>query len=257
MSFQEWYEKNGKGLNDDRRKRYADDPEYRKRVQEQNRLARTKRRQENLRQEEQARATGFVPDQTWPVYKQVIGNKEVDLVPIGAAAAAIGCTIDAIRGWEYHKVFPPTPHRSDRGDRLYTAKQIEAMRDHLAQSKRLDSKPPQQEHAWVVVRANGSRAVETIFRIGGLARRVQRAPVTLKQMEERGHLPPTPLRSASGQRYYTQSMADALYDALHKRAMRLRGEESWREFYAEIAPAWKAYEGATVLDVEESPEAAS
>lgn len=52
----------------------------------------------------------------------------VEVFTIGELAEELGRTRDAIRKWELSGVLPPTCFRDNRGHRLYTQEQIDAIR---------------------------------------------------------------------------------------------------------------------------------
>ena len=54
--FHQWYQQNGESLNESRRERYANDPEYKERILQQNREARKRRRKEVLAEKKKKRA---------------------------------------------------------------------------------------------------------------------------------------------------------------------------------------------------------
>lgn len=247
--FQQWYQENGSTLNKKRKKKYNADPEYRARVLEQNREARKRKREGQLderRKEKAARKTRV--NKSWKTYDKPI---EIDgkivmtkMFTVGAVANILKCSVQAIRMWERKKVLPETPFRYSKGDRLYTAEQIETFRKILDQQGRLNPNQVRPRPLRSVVRmvkfSTGTSKEVELFRIGELAEAAQRTVVTLEQLESRGYLPKTPFRvSETGYRLYTEDMINSVKDAFQKRAWEIRGDEEWDQFRDEVLQAWK------------------
>lgn len=247
--FQEWYQEHGTKLNKARKKKYSDDPEYRKKVLEQNRDARKRKRDGQLderRKEKAARKTRV--SKSWKTYDMPI---EIDgkmvvtkMFTVGAVANVLKCSVQAIRMWERKGVLPETPFRYSKGDRLYTAELIDTFRQILEKQGRLNPNQVRPRPLRSVVRSvkfsTGTTEDVELFRIGELAEAAQRTVVTLEQLESRGYLPKTPFRvSVTGYRLYTENMIKSVQDAFKKRAWEIRGDEEWEQFRDEVQLSWK------------------
>jgi DNA-binding transcriptional MerR regulator len=254
FSFKDWYAEHGGRLNKDRRKRYKNDPEYRKRVLEMNRVSRERRRKEQAEQRRTERQASKVRTRPLPfkTIKAVVKNDdgeevEAQLFTIGALARTVGCSVQAIRLWEKQEVLPPAAIRNEKGDRLYTAQQVEMIYELMKQQGRLNekkaSKPRRREAPKPFVREvefeDGTVEEVALFRIGVLAQAIGRTVLTVEQMEQRGALPATPFRAASTRyRLYTAEMIEAVANAMDARGGAIRGKANWVSFHDEILEEW-------------------
>jgi len=254
FSFRDWYAENGKRLNKKRRRRYQDDPEYRERVLEMNRVSRERRRKEQETKRRKERSASKVKTRPLPfktvraVVETADGKEgEEQLFTIGALARTVGCSVQAIRLWEKQGVLPPTEIRNEKGDRLYTAQQVEMIYELMKQQGRLNekqaNKPRKRDEPRPFFRDVdfGGGQVEEIplFRIGVLAQAIGRTVLTVEQMESRGALPETPFRAASTRyRLYTGEMIEAVAKAMDARGGTIRGKARWQAFHDEILDAW-------------------
>jgi DNA-binding transcriptional MerR regulator len=256
FSFKNWYAEHGGRLNKDRRKRYRDDPDYRKRVLAMNRTSRERRRKEQAEQRRAEREASKLKPRPLP-FKTVEATvttedgEEVQakLFTIGALARTVGCSVQAIRLWEKQGVLPPTELRNSKGDRLYTAQQVEMIYELMKQQGRLNeaegNEPRKREKPKPFMRdvrfPNGRVENLPLFRIGVLAQAIGRTVLTVEQMEQRGALPPTPFRAASTRyRLYTGEMIEAVAQAMDARGGSIRGKERWRSFHDDILKEWKS-----------------
>ncbi len=254
--YRRWYVRNGDALNKSRQRRYRDDPEYRNHILEQNREARKRKRAESLeerKRENSARKTRV--NRAWKTHDVVLEDDETGevcttkLFTIGLAATLLGCSVQALRGWERKGIIPETPFRGSKrgskGDRLYTADMVEMFREVLESKGHLNPnqvRPRPLRVAERTVRFAGGKVKKDVklFRIGELAEASQRTVVTLEQLEQKGWLPKTPFRvSDLGYRLYTEPMITAVKNAFESRGWEVRGEEEWESFRAEVHAAWK------------------
>lgn len=251
FDFNEWYAANGKTLNKSRRSRYKNDPDYRERVLAQNKESREKRRQSQAVQKAAERkARKFkAKAEPWKTVEMVVKDKkgkeiEVTVFTIGALAAALGCSVQAVRLWERQGVIPKTPLRSGKGDRLYTVEQMEMMQELLKKQGKLDedkvratSEP--REFQRKIKLKNGKTREWVLVRVGVLAKEIGRGVITIDQMESRGVLPVTPFRASSRQyRLYTYAMISVVKKAMNKRGEIIRGKDQWAGFYDEVVSGW-------------------
>lgn len=243
--FKEWYEDNAEVLNARRRQRYQKDSEYREKVQGWNRRARKKRTQERaVEKKAERKALKMATSGSWKTEEIEVDGVMCRMFTIGALAKALSKGISTLRVWERFGVLPETPYRSNKGDRLYSVEMVEQFREQLREQGKLDperlkrkSKPP-----YVVRRirfSNGKKSTVQLFKIGSLAKAVNRTVVALTQMEKRGHLPRTPLLASNIQyRLYTVDMIEAVQAAFEKRGGQIRGRSEWEDFRTEIEDAW-------------------
>lgn len=133
-SYKTWYEKNGSELAERRRHRYANDPDYKDRVLEQNRKYRSKKVKERG---DKPTIKVRVPKTRKPIEGtvQVHGvPTELELVHVGTFARQIGRSVPTIHQWERSGILPKTPFSlvgNDKQERLYTRNMIQVVRQAL------------------------------------------------------------------------------------------------------------------------------
>lgn len=268
--FQQWYEENGDNLNQSRRDRYKNDPEYREKILAQNREARKKRSEEKLAKKRATRKSTKT-NQTQS-YKAVVRpmtdkrtGKEVmtRMYTIGAVAKALGCSVQALRLWEKKEVIKGPSLLENKGVRLYTESRIDAIRDTLLTKGRLTKNSRGQTRTVGAIKSSQyvdksvkypkvkKPRVTRLYKIGSLATAVGRTVVTLEQLEQRKLLPATPFRASKvGYRLYTQEMMEAVQSSFDVRGGEVRGDLAWQEFYDEVFEAWAALNviGARIIE---------
>lgn len=269
FDFKNWYGENGEKLNKDRRNRYHTDPDYKARVLAQNKTSREKRRKATAKQKKTEREARKFKARTepWKTVQMTVKDKagkdvEITVFTIGALAAALGVSVQAVRLWERQGVIPKTPLRSGKGklkggkgDRLYTVEQLEMMQELLKKQGKLDedrlnetSSP--REFFRTVLLADGKTKEWVFVRVGVLATAIERGIITIDQMEQRGVLPETPFRASSRKyRLYTRPMIAIVKKAMTKRGAVIRGEDQWAGFFEEVRDGWKklGVEGAELI----------
>jgi len=251
FDFKAWYDENGEELNKSRRDRYHSDPEYKARVLKGNRERRRKAREEKSQEQAKEREAKKVriAEQPYRVVEATIktkkGTVKETLFTIGALARVLGCSVQAVRLWERRGVLPETPLRNTKGDRLYTADQVEQIRELMIKQGRLQPqrsrrKYTPRDYTWEVKRADGKVVKMKLFRIGVLATAIDRTVMTVEQMESRGALPPTPFRATKTRyRLYSLPMIEAVKTALDKHGDDMRGDD-WQAFFKDVHKRWKA-----------------
>jgi len=262
FDFKKWYGKHGKTLNKSRRKRYAEDPEYRDRVLKANRDSRKKRRKEASETKAKERKATKLKTRTKP-WKVVLAEiKHEDglarnmLFTIGALARVLGCSVQAIRLWEKQGVIRPPAIRNGKGDRLYSPNEIRVIHEVMQAQGRVDNSKVRQRtkprgFERLVKFKDGKKELVRLFRIGVLARALDRTVLTVEQMEQRGALPATPFRASStGYRLYTFEMVEVAQKAMDARDGIIRGKKKWAAFYDEVLAGWTdlGVVGATLAD---------
>lgn len=260
FDFQKWYAENGAELNKSRRDRYKKDPEYRKRVLDANRASREKRRKERRkkkRAEKEAIKVKAEDKKPYKVVEATVAGTTARLFTIGALAGSLGCSVQAVRLWEKKGKLPETPLRNSKGDRLYTAEQVEMVHELFkAQGKiepgKLLKKPEVRSFRRKVKLKGRKRPVEmNLFRVGVMADSINRTVVTVDQMEELGRIPKTPFRASKTQyRLYSFGMISVVQKAMAARLGIVRGEKEWKKFHDEVLRGWKklGVVGAKLVD---------
>jgi DNA-binding transcriptional MerR regulator len=253
FDFKKWYGKHGKKLNKSRRERYAEDPEYRARVLKANRDSRKRRRkeQQSAKAEERGATKLKTRPRPWKVVEAEIetstGTARNKLFTIGALARVLGCSVQAIRLWEKQGVIREPEVRNGKGDRLYSPNEIRVIHEVMqAQGRVSDSKvrqrsTPQGFERRVQFKEGKKKHVKLVrlFRIGVLAKALDRTVLTVEQMEQRGALPATPFRASStGYRLYTFEMVEVAKKAMDARDGVIRGKKKWAAFYNEVYEGW-------------------
>jgi DNA-binding transcriptional regulator YiaG len=252
FDFKEWYDANGEKLNKDRRTRYHTDPEYRKQVLAQNKASREKRREATAEQKGAERAARKFKAKTepWKTVEITVKDKkrkpyQVTVFTVGALAAALGVSVQAVRLWERQGVIPKTPLRSGKGDRLYTVEQLEMMQELLKKQGKLDEDKLNETRVarefLRKVKLSDGKVEEWVFvRVGVLATEIERGVITIDQLEARKLLPQTPFRASTRKyRLYTRAMVGVVKKAMEKRGETIRGAEQWAGFYEEVSAGWK------------------
>jgi len=256
--FQAWYADNGSRLNEKRRERYFEDPEYRQRVLDVNQQYREKKKKIQKKERiQQRKAVRIRPtESTWKTVEIDVAGVKTPMYTIGALARAIGRGISTVRVWEREGILPPTVHRSPKGDRLYSVETVAEIRKILKKEGRIDhpsqlrrKKRPESVDRMVLF-ADGERRRLRLYKVGTLAKAVDRTVVSLAQMEKQGRLPATPMRASSlGYRLYTMRMIETVKEAFDVNGGSLRGKE-WDEFYDQVEADWRSQGvfGALVLE---------
>lgn len=244
--FQEWYDENRDDLNARRRERYAKDEAYREKVQRWNRDARARRRKAAEKEEKKAkRAVKIQTSGQWKTVEVEVDGVKVRMFTIGALAKAIGKGISTIRVWERNGVLPETPYRSKKGDRLYTLEMVESIQAALKKAGKLDigvlkeKKRPAYVERDVLFNGTAKPKRMRLYKVGALAKAVNRTVAALTQMEKREVLPKTPLVSSSLEyRLYSIDMIEVVQRAFDVRGGVVRGQSEWEDFYDEIVDGW-------------------
>ena len=256
FSYQRWYEDNKSTFNKARRSRYHTDPGYRDKVLRWNRESRQKKRaseEQEHRAEVQARRV-VLPTRRWKTETMMLrkGSTKVEerMFSIGALAEVLGRSIQVIRLWEREGVISKTPHRNAKGDRLYTAKQMQEILDHLTRAGRLEDQGGRQRQGLRPIPrkvrfSNGEIREAKLYKVGVLAKAIERTIITVEQMEERGALPATPFRGAlksttgsKGYRLYTLGMIRIVEEAFVAQGRDIRGEDKRLAFHDHILLEW-------------------
>lgn len=127
--FEEYYGKNKDKVNAERRRKYQADSGYRERVLRASRDYRKRQRDD----EDRVR----LPRYQTPIAKEAGDGGTLQLFSVGAFAAYLGRSVQAINHWEKADVLPPTPYRDERGFRYYTREMMEIVREAVGSKRRL------------------------------------------------------------------------------------------------------------------------
>lgn len=256
--FQSWYKQNGADLNVQRRERYATDEGYRQGVLDRNGASRRRNRQKTLDEQRAKKAARRLKvGGSWKTTTQMVlvdGREvEVTFFTIGALAKVLGRAISTLRVWEGAGRLPATPHRSDKGDRLYTLDQVKEIRARLRREGRVEpsTKMPRKKTPVPIIRpvryADGTVVLTQLYTIGTLATVLGLTVVWLKTLESKGRLPRTTLtKSALKHRLYTAGMIEWAHQMFVNYSVHLRNNDAvWRELHGAILDGW---EGMGVVD---------
>lgn len=145
--FSKYYEENKEDINERRRKRYDEDPEYKERVLRSSRDYRKRKREEHGG-DRRART----PRYARPTEVETGDGGTIELYSVGFAARLLKRNVQTINHWEAAGVLPSTPYRDERGFRFYTIGMIKAIKDAIGQKRRLfpvdDAIKKNIEEAW-------------------------------------------------------------------------------------------------------------
>jgi hypothetical protein len=240
-NFKEWYDKNKNTFNESRRKRYAEDSEYRDRIRNWNKRVHEAKREKALSERNKEKAAVKIKlRSTAPVQREIDGQTVV-LFPIGVLAKAVGRGVQSLRRYERSGRIPKTPYKAKNGMRLYTAEQIEKIRAILSDQNRLGSQSF-RPHGIRMPRpsfvrfSDGVEKSVVLFRVGYLALALERTVQYVTQMEAKGRFPETSLRS-HGHRLYTKEMIESAKSVLDTLGGTLRGGNLER-FSTSVKDEW-------------------
>lgn len=247
-SFKEWYEAHGASLNQQRKRRYVDDPVYRQQVLERNRTARKVARATRLIERKAVREATVtnVPRRHMRVVEWDVGGKKLTLFTLGMLAQVLAKSPRTLYKWEAKGLLPETPFRTEKGDRLYTVEQIEEIRAKLESLGKLDlgikarasGRPPRGIELGVTT-GNGKVQPWLFFRAGVLAKVLGRTVETLQEWEGKGILPETPFRvSQKRHRLYSPEMIESVKNALDEAGGLMR-EDTAALFASRVQTDWK------------------
>lgn len=144
--YQQWYRENRDRIREKRRKRWKNDPEYRRKNRANKRKHRRKRREERENQREEFEeslvkllteegyskeeidlALSYLP-RNWNAIPKVhvIGDESLLLFPIAYLSARIVKSVDRLRKWHEREVLPPATYRDSSNWRWYSWDYLEA-----------------------------------------------------------------------------------------------------------------------------------
>ncbi len=137
--LQAYYKERRDELSAAKKRRYEEDPEYRQRAKEAAQRARIRRKEERRRKIESGEivpANRSAPRKPETV---IVGGEKLTAYTVTIAARMILRSVDTINYWTRIGVFPETPIRSSRGDRLYTDGMILAVKVAVARRGKVAS----------------------------------------------------------------------------------------------------------------------
>lgn len=132
---QTYYELNKDELSEKKKNRYKNDPEYRESIRKSTKKHRLKAREERERLIAEGKIHKRKPVENKPIYVFCNGE-EKRAYRAKKLAENIGKSIHTLNFWSRSGIFPDTPYRTKRGDRLYTGAMIFVVR--IAVRKRID-----------------------------------------------------------------------------------------------------------------------
>jgi len=263
FKYEEWWEKNKKRYNENRRQRWREDPEYRDKVRSWGKKSRDKEVDERSKASSIRRSATREPEEVqWG--KLVLMAYGTDVL-----ARYIGRSKTTIYSWEHNGWMPRTPLLSSRGEKLYTPGMMKVVRDVVRKFEKKglsrgkakvdgDKMREQILAGWMKMRDEGEPNVRLNFKkmisvpeietrkidVNGkeeeayttevLARAVARSRYQMPIWEKDGYLPETPFRSARNWRLYTKEMILVVKEAMDERVA------PDKEMYEEIVAGWLA-----------------
>ncbi len=236
FEYKAWYEQNKERVSEARKRRYETDPAYREKIHDRNLKVRTTKKRADLQvKREEDKAKKAEAETPW---REVTIGGQVYLT-IGALARVLGKSVKTLRLWESQGILPKTGHRAPRGDRLYTPEEVLDLRERLLAEGKIEDVVPAARAMGSVhtVCVHGVPIRLMLFRISVLADAAGRSVATFLQLEDKGRLPKTPLRSTGGQRLYSREMIEAVAKAV--RLMDAACGRDWDRFYRQIVTDWE------------------
>lgn len=185
-----------------------------------------------------------------PAFKTFIFDG-VEYMTIRFLADFLGRGIQTLRAWEASGVIPPAKKKSPRGDRLYSRKDAEEIREKVIKLKLLTKQregPPRRTEFLVRYKTADRRLVMELRSVAVLAKSCGRTAVAMRKLEKRGAIPETPLRYGPGRkRLYTDEMIDDVRQAFLEAGGEIRSPAVQAMFSEFIERAWRA---RNVFDME-------
>lgn len=175
---------------------------------------------------------------SWRIVEKEVDGVKMSFLTIGAVARALDRAVSTLRVWEREGLLPKTPYRSDTGQRLYTMEQLQEIRARAKKDPKFSDLVRKKRRTEQVVRKvrwmDGTTEEIALYRVRVLAREIGRTPQTIRLMERRYGLPPTPLRSGN-QRLYTMGMIEVVKSACaHKKYL-----ACWSDIYLKVLTRWQ------------------
>ena len=175
---------------------------------------------------------------SWRIVEKEVDGVKMSFLTIGAVARALGRAVSTLRVWEREGLLPKTPHRSDTGHRLYTIEQLQEIRARAKKDPKFSDLVRKKRRTDQVIRRvrwmDGTVEEVALYRVRVLAKEIGRTPQTIRLMERRHGLPPTPLRSGN-QRLYTMAMIEVVKGACaHKKYL-----ACWSDIYLNVLTRWQ------------------
>lgn len=244
FSFRAWYDTHKSAFNAARRRKYQEDPKYRKRVLEVSRVSKERLRKERL--SERKREAGAIkinpPKRGW---REIPSEDGKMFLSLGAVSKLVGRAPESLRNWERNGIIPETPNRTPRGMRLYTPTQVLEIRERLKKlgllrDPNLGTQRPQRDtNVTLDVRFDDGKVKATnLFKMGVLAKSCGKSVVYMTSLIHKEHLPDTPLRTEGNHRVFTAQMIEAVKFAFdHSLTDSLRVRD-WKLFRTLILDDW-------------------
>lgn len=121
-----YYKRHKDRINERRKQRYHNDPEYRERIKENMRKHRARKK---MRDRKLGRRKGMAAPKHIKVNMPSGDSVTVKMWYVGASAEHIGVQPDTVRRWIYDRVIPDVHYRTDAGYRLFTDDQVRIMKE--------------------------------------------------------------------------------------------------------------------------------
>jgi|11BtaG_2_1085332.scaffolds.fasta_scaffold05988_3 hypothetical protein len=134
----EWYGANSARIKQERKLRYANDPEYREMI------ARSRKRQKE--RQKKASEMSIQPRgniiqnrkiKKFKVEHDSLGSCVAEFLSVGQTAAKLGIKVPTIRKWEREGYIPPALYRTKGGHRLYTRDQVSSLQEAFTERKQM------------------------------------------------------------------------------------------------------------------------
>lgn len=210
-----WYAKSKEALNEKRRARYREDPEYRaKAIARANKKRPGKKTKKKKRYRRKIKAVDILKKYRKGMFRKV---DTTYLMDIGSMSKMLERDPRTIRRWEAAGLIP-TPFRNSRGQRGYTMEVATSIIYAFQNDPRLRSGPRAKSPVVFPVQVldpDGTARVEAMYGIRHLASTLGCSMSGARQLERSGLIPRTPFRDpASSFRYYTGDMLLAVRESM-------------------------------------------
>lgn len=235
--FKRWWAEQGATYNERRRKRYAEDPDYRARARGQSKPPRPS-----------------APESEWTSQTVFTASgAPLTVFSVAALAAATGASHQTLRGWTRQKKISPPDHTAPSGAKFYTRETIAKIVEEV-RAAGLSVRARRDDTREVKVRLRtGEVHTLTLHPVSDLASVLQRRVTTVERWERLGLIPETPFRLTSlRRRYYTsgqiKAAATAFKAVTQDGPLFREGTEGAELFKKRLQEAWEPLNGAEVCD---------